>query len=111
MSMVGSSVKKLPAEHLDEVQRKLAEKRRERLETPTRSSTEMIEAVLEELNRQLDPLLKRSQREDLGDDDLDRMIRISSATIAIHRQLADGEGGDLGDVPASALRRVAGRGR
>ncbi len=63
-----------------------------------------------ELNRQLDPLLASSKLRDLEDDELDRMIRISTATIAIHRQLSEpGASPDMGDVSTADLKRMAAR--
>lgn len=68
----------------------LAEKRRH---VQARTTSEMIAVVLVELNRQLEPLIESSQRSILDQEDLDRMIGINSAVLAIHRALGplDGE--------------------
>lgn len=105
------AVRRRPASHREEVERALAEQRAARVAIPARTSSEMIEAILGELNRQLDPLLVGSKLRELSGEELDRMIRISSATIAIHRQLSDPSGADVGDVPTSQLERIAGKKR
>ena len=60
----------------------------QRRQVESRTTGEMIQCVLIELNRQLDPLLKSSQLRVLDQDDLDRMIGINTAVLAIHRSLA-----------------------
>lgn len=109
--MVDDPVKRRAPSHAAAIETALAEKKRARAAIPVRSSFEMIEAVLEELNRQLDPLLASSKLRDLDDDELDRMIRISSATIAIHRQLTDPKADpiDPATVPLAELRKLAGK--
>lgn len=91
---------------LELVERALAEQAAARAKIPRRSSFEMIEAILEELNRQLHPLLTSSQARDLSGDELDRMLRISSGTIAIHRQLM-GDEPDPTKMTDADLRKAA----
>jgi hypothetical protein len=108
--MVDDPVKRRPASHRAEVERALAEKRAARAAIPARGTLEMIEAIQGELNRQLDGLLESSKLRDLTGEELDRMIRISQATLAIHRQTPPGAGdGDLGDVSTADLQRAAGK--
>lgn len=108
--MVDDPVKRRPQSRQDAIVAAMAEKATARAAIPARTSFDMIEAVLDELNRQLDPLLKHSKARELDDDELDRMIRISSATIAIHRQLTDPAGErDLSKIPMSELRKLAGK--
>ena len=71
-----------------------------------RTTSEMIDAVLVELNRQLEPLLEISRLRIMDQEQLDRMIGINSAVLAIHRALGPGEV-DLSSFTEEQLRRAA----
>ncbi len=120
MSIVGSSVK--PQTDMGELAAHLrakresedahlarieAERARLRASVPERDATEMIAAVVVELNRQLNPLLELSKRQDLDDEDLDRMIRISAAAIAINRALLGSGAVDPSELSDEELRKAA----
>ena len=80
------------------------EAKRRNLES--RTTAEMLDAVLVELNRQLEPLLQISQLRVMDDEQLDRMIRINNAVLAHHRALGPGEV-DPSTFTEDQLRRAA----
>jgi hypothetical protein len=80
------------------------EAKRRKLEP--RTTSEMIDAVLIELNRQLEPLLEISRLRIMDQEQLDRMIGINTAVLAIHRALGPGEV-DPSTFTDEQLRRVA----
>ena len=71
-----------------------------------RSTGEMLEAVIVELNRQLEPLLQISRLRVMDDEQLDRMIRINNAVLAHHRALGPGDL-DPSQYTDEQLRRIA----
>ena len=71
-----------------EIEAYLEEKRRAVTLKPT---AELVDEVLLELQRQLEPLLATSRLRILDDEQLDRMIRINGAVLAIHRALGPAE--------------------
>lgn len=83
----------------------------ERRKVPKRSAADMIDAVLVVLNQQLETLLRVNETRDLDDEQLDRMIRINSAAIAIARA----QNAEPPDDPRTAtddeLRAAAKKGR
>ena len=86
----------------------LEEQRRRRLAIEPRTAGEIVDSVLVELNRNLESILSRSKLQDLTDDELDRMIRISTAVLAINRHNPNAEE-DPSTASTADLQRAAGR--
>ena len=56
-----------------------------------KTTTDIIDSVLVELQRQIEPLLEVSRLRILPQEDIDRLVQLNGAVLAIHRALGPGD--------------------